>query len=74
MDRRMRADQQKFQPLVGEGGVRRRDLLGFGRELEERLASLPHLDMARRVDQAIARGVEQPSLGLGGHAVTGPAP
>lgn len=69
----MRADKEKFQPFVREGWARRRDVLGFGGDLEERLGVFPNFCVARRIGQTVARGVKQPCLRFFRHAIERPA-
>jgi hypothetical protein len=69
----MRAHEQQLQPLVGKGRLHPRHVFRFAREPEQRLVVPLHLGVARRIDQPIARGVQQPRLGLLRHAIDRPA-
>jgi hypothetical protein len=63
INRGMRADEKKFQSFVWEMLVRCRDGLRFlGDLLEKLLGILPNLIATSGVNQAVARGVQQPGF------------
>lgn len=72
IERRMGADEQQFQTLVGKLV---RQLVGFRRLAvgdEDRLGEPPHAALARGVDQPAPRGRQQPGFRLLRHAFFGP--
>jgi hypothetical protein len=74
INRRMRADEKKLQPFVGEMVVPCRDSLRFlGDLLEKHLGILSNLIATGGVNQAVASNVQQPSFRFLGHAIPGPS-
>ena len=72
IDRRMRADEQQFQPLVGKFGCRHQGAGLLGGKDEVRLGLPADRRVAGHVDRASPRHRQQPGLGIVGDAVARP--